>query len=385
MGQLASQDREHGQRAAGRRRLTGERTRLLAQFGLACCCLLALLLNSLHVPAQSGRQKPPPPPANSGGAQRPRTVTPQIEQSPTVPASNQPTADGRQEPPATNDDEEEVLQVSTTLVPIPATVFDAQGRVVTDLQLSDFELRVDGEVRPIGELSRAETPVKIALLFDNSASLALNKSTIRNLEKQAALRFFREVLRPVDRAAIYSVSTQPVLAHPLTNDVKALIRTIERFDEPSGATALFDAIAAAAEYLRPQTGRKVIVIVSDGTDTISNLNFDDTLARALRHHCEIYAVQTGASRNTNLRDLVGERRLEEFAAQTGGAVFVLDTAADLPNAFARIAADLAQQYILNYYPTDDSRDGRLRTFTLSVPTRKGLRVRTRRGYYTPKN
>lgn len=305
----------------------------------------------------------------------PATVTPS---SPAA-SSTTPAPTGAAIDP-TEVDEDEVVKINSNLVPVPASVIDAQGRAVTDLQLKDFELTVDGVRRDIGDLSQSETPVTMALLFDNSSSLRAG----REFELQAAVHFFKSVMRPVDRAAIYSVSTIPTLVRPLTSDVNSLVRTIERFDKPEGATALFDAIARAADYLKPQTGRKLIIIVSDGTDTISDLDFDTTLARALAADCQIYAVQTGHSENTNLRDLTAERRLQEFAAQTGGAVYVPRAAADLSRAFAQIAADLAQQYVLSYYPSEERRDGRFRVFSLRVTTRPNLRVRTRRGYYPPK-
>ena len=81
----------------------------------------------------------------------------------------------------------------------------------------------------------------------------------------------------------------------------------------------------------------------------------------------------------------GQRRLEEFTGQTGGAVFVPHTNAELNEAFTQIAADLANQYILSYYPpTADPRDGRFRAVTLTIKSRQGLRVRTRKGFYAPK-
>jgi VWFA-related protein len=95
-------------------------------------------------------------------------------------------------------------------------------------------------------------------------------------------------------------------------------------------------------------------------------------------------VQTGNSDSANLRDLAGERRLQEFAAQTGGAVYVPRTNAELSEAFRQIASDLSQQYVISYYPSGEPRDGRFRTFTLQVKTRPNLRVRTRKGYYAPK-
>ena len=372
-------------------------------------CLLILLMPVAPASsAQSGRTKPPATGAPKREAQRPRTVNnppPSSEPAPTPAPSAQgdgsnatsnskanqtsgsPAASTPAQPPnnivGTNPDEvdeNEVVRIDSNLVPVPASVIDAQGRAVTDLELKDFELLVDGVRREIGDLSRAETPVTMALLFDNSSSLRAGRA----FEIQAAVRFFQSVIRPTDRAAIYSVSTIPTLVRPLTSDVGALVRTIEHFDKPEGATALFDAIAAAADYLKPQNGRKVIVIVSDGTDTISDLDFDTTLQHTLAADCQVYAVQTGHSDNTNLRDLTAERRLQEFAAQTGGAVYVPRGPSDLSAAFAQISADLAQQYVLSYYASEDRRDGRFRIFSLRVPLRPQLRVRTRRGYYAPK-
>ena len=140
-------------------------------------------------------------------------------------------------------DPDEVIRVNSNLVPIPASVIDDLGRAITDLEVKDFELRVDGQPKPIGDLSRAETPVRLALLFDNSYSLR----TARELEKQSAMRFFRTVMRPSDQAAIYSVTTEPILEQPLTNDVNRLVHIIERYGEPEGATALLDTIVEAAD------------------------------------------------------------------------------------------------------------------------------------------
>ncbi|MBA3804889.1 MAG: VWA domain-containing protein, partial [Acidobacteria bacterium] len=275
-------------------------------------------------------------------------------------------------------DAEDVVRINSNLVTVPASVIDAAGRPVTNLKLEDFELRVDGQPKTISELGSSQTPVTLALLFDNSSSL----TAAREFEKQAAIRFFRSVIRPIDQAAIYSVSTYPTLSQPLTSDVRTLVRTIERFNKPEGATALFDAVVQAADYLRPfQQGRKVIVIVSDGADTLSEIDFDSALQRAQAADCQIYAVQTGHIENANLRDLAAERRLQDFAGQTGGAVYVPRGTSDLDAAFAQISADLAQQYVLSYYPSDERRDNLFRTINVRVITRPNLRVRARKGYY----
>lgn len=321
-------------------------------------------------------------PASGASTQTPAANAPVTSTVPPNKSSTPPVNGNASEPIEV--DPEDVIRINSNLVTIPASIVDNTGKAVADLKLEDFELRIDGQPKPVSELSRADTPVRMAMLFDNSQSLR----EAREFEKQAAVRFFRQVMRPVDEAAIYSVTTETdnALEQPLTKDVQKLARTIENFGKPQGATPLFDAIVKAAEYLRPQQGRKVIIIVSDGVETASRRfeDFDEVLRRAQAADCQIYVVQTGHIENANLRDLVAERRMEQFTAQTGGAVYVPRATSDLDTAFAQIAADLAQQYVLSYYPNDDARDGRFRVISLRVPARANLRVRARKGYYTPK-
>jgi Ca-activated chloride channel family protein len=368
---------------------------------------LALLTAATNLYAQSGRIKQPTvKPTSTGGTRPKRAATP----SETTPPQPTPTPVGRvpggtvvldEAPPpppaprptpandtAAGDDigVEDVVRITSNLVTVPASVVDSQGRAVVNLALEDFELRVDGQPKPITELSRAEVPVTLALLFDNSQSL----SAAREFEKQAAIRFFRSVIRPIDRAAIYSVSTDVTLVQPLTNSVPALVRTIEHFNKPEGATRLLDAIAEAATYLRPYPGRKVIVIVSDGEDTLSDLDFDAVVRKTLAADCQVYAVQTkqieyvmltGQTTNANLQALAAERRMQDLTSHTGGALYTPLQTSDLDTAFTQLSADLAQQYILSYYPTDERADGRFRTISVRVSTRPNMRVRARRGYY----
>ena len=375
------------------------------RIGVASCgfVFVALfLLVSTGGNAQSGRKRPEPTPTPAG--QRPRraadTSAPVARPAPRPTPADQPGQPATPDEPRTTGapqptptplsgsdpdtgqsvviDPDEVVHVNSNLVPIPASVIDAAGRAVIDLEVKDFELRVDGQPKPIGDLSRADTPVRLALLFDNSYSLR----TARELEKQSAVRFFRTVIRPVDQAAIFSIWTEPVLEQPLTSDVNRLVSTIERYGDPDGSTSLFDTIVQAADYLRPQPGRKVIVIVSDGVETTSQLqDFNEVLRRVQSADVQVYVVQSEISPNANLHDLTAERRMQELAASTGGAVFAPQTTSDLPAAFAHISADLAQQYILSYYPDDERRDMRFRTINLRVTTRTGIRVRARRGYY----
>src|SRR6185369_4248631 len=185
--------------------------------------------------------------------------------------------------------------------------------------------------------------------------------------------------------AIYSIETDSYLAQPLTNDVIRLEHTIAMFGKPEGGTSLFDAIINASDYLRPYSGRKVVVIVSDGIETTSkNSEFDVVVQHVLADDCQIYVVQTGLYEGANLRALAAERRMEELSGQTGGAVYLPKTTDQLDTAFDQIAADLAQQYVLSYYPGADHRDGQLHKLDLRIKTRNDVRVRSRKGYYAPK-
>ena len=278
-------------------------------------------------------------------------------------------------------DADDVVRINSNLVPIPASVVDKRGKAVIDLKLDDFELRVDGELRPLSDLTRSETSVRMAMLFDNSTSL----DAAREFEKQAAIRFFRKVLRPKDEAAIYSIETDSYLVQPLTNDIVRLERTIAMFGRPDSGTSLFDAILSAATYLRPYGGRKVIVIVSDGIETTSKTtDFDFVVQHVLADDCQVYVVQTGLYEGANLRQLAAERRMEQLTGQTGGAVYIPKTTDQLDIAFDQIAADLSQQYVLSYYPSTDHRDGQLHKLDLRIKTRNDVRVRSRKGYYAPK-
>ena len=125
-------------------------------------------------------------------------------------------------------DADDVVRISSNLVPIPVSVVDKRGNAVVNLKLDDFELRVDGEPRPLSDLTRSETSVRLAMLFDNSGSL----DAAREFEKQAAIRFFRKVLRAKDEAAIYSIETDSYLAQPLTHDIIRLEQTIAMFGNP---------------------------------------------------------------------------------------------------------------------------------------------------------
>ena len=331
--------------------------------------------------SQSGRVKPAETPQP-----RPLNLPPTVIYVPTQTKVQKPT------PTPVPIDDEGVVKVASTLVPIPVSVIDGNGRALTSLKLADFELRIDGKPADISDLARSETPIRLAMLFDNSSSVQV----AREFEKEAAIRFFRRVIRQEkDLAALYSVSTTTELEQPFTSEISSITRAIELFPPPEGATALLEGIILAADYLREVSGRRVMIIVSDGDDTKSDASLEETVRALQLSNCQVYVVKTtdfenfkrtGSRRgNANIRALAAERRMNEITAQTGGAVYSPIDERELDEAFKQISAELSQQYILSYYPEDDAdRRGQYREITLGLKNRKDVSVRTRKGYYVPK-
>jgi VWFA-related protein len=336
--------------------------------------------------AQSGRQKttPTPTPVPISGPSV-NVAPPKLPAVVNAQPALTPTPKPKEDP--------EVIKVDSALVPIPVSVIDSTGRAITNLQLKDFQLMVDGKEAEIGDMTRSETPIRLAMLFDNSSSVMI----ARDFEKNAAEKFFRRVVRPDrDMAALFSVADYTRLEQPLTRDVSLLTRAIDLFPDPKGATALLDGIMEVAKYLKSAQGRRVIVIVSDGEDTYSDMKTTlEEVVKALQiNDCQVYVVKTKdfenykrtgvRGGNANIRALTAERRMIELAQQTGGAVYSPIDEDEVDAAFKQISAELAQQYIISYYPdVEVDKRGEFRSISLSVKGKQNVSVRTRKGYYLP--
>ena len=347
--------------------------------------LITFFLFSASVAAQSGRVKaletPTPTPSD-------RTS---VGYNPTQPVIAKPKPSPTPGTSGLSEDTDGVLKVESTLVPIPVSVLDAAGRAVTNLQAKDFELKIDGKTVEVGEIFKSESPIRLAMLFDNSSSVLI----ARDFEREAAIKFFRRVIRPErDLAALFSVADYTRLEQPFTNDVSRLTQAIQLFAEPKGATALLDGIIEASEYLKSASGRRVLVIVSDGEDTYSD--FKNTLEEVIRvlhiDNVQVFVVKTkdfenfkrtGQRKgNANIRALTAERRMIEITQQTGGAVYSPIDESEMSEAFKQISAELAQQYIISYYPEDDAgKRGEFRTISVSVKDKQNVTVKARKGYY----
>jgi Ca-activated chloride channel family protein len=164
------------------------------------------------------------------------------------------------------------------------------------------------------------------------------------------------------------------------------------FPPPSGATALLDGLIKAADYLKEVQGRRVIVIVSDGDDTVSDATFAQTVQALQTADCQVYIVKTTDFENylrtgsragsANTRQLTAERRMSEIAEQTGGTVYSPIDRKELDGAFRQISEELSQQYILGYYPDiDAAKRGTFRTFSLTLKRPENITIKIRKGYY----
>lgn len=346
--------------------------------------------------SQSGRvpQEPKPRPKPTGGAvppiRLPETRGPETRGPETreIKPASPPVA------PAEQVRTEDTIRITSDLVTVVATISTNSTIDPPILEQSDFEIQEDGVRQEIVNFARdSEQPVNLAILMDTSLSVAQKLE----FEKKALLRFLERVLRPQDRAALFSVSTEVTLLRDFTAQLSLLSQSAKQM-RAAGATSLYDGIFLAAEHLQPVAGRKVIVIVSDGSDTTSQKGLLPALERAQQADVMIYAVYTGNfGISQNLRDLAGERALETLTAETGGELLrpratpgsqsiEVDELSlrELDRSFASLAEQLRTQYILGFYSSNELRDGSFRRLAITLK-RGGLSPRARRGYFAPRS
>jgi hypothetical protein len=220
-------------------------------------------------------------------------------------------------PPQQKDDEIKIT-INSDLVNVVVTVGGRPPSASLDLKPEDFELLEDGAPQEVANFSRnADQPLKMVMLFDTSYSVIQRLS----FERRAAARFFERVIRPQDRAAVFSVSTEVIVLQEFTNKIPLLVDATRQL-KAQGATSLYDGIYLASDYLKPAEGRRVIVIISDGGDTTSGKGLLESMAQAQKSDSVIFAIFTGNPwPSENLRDLAAERALESLTKETGGELF----------------------------------------------------------------
>ncbi len=272
------------------------------------------------------------------------------------------------------------LRISVRLVSILATVRGADGELAPALTTDDFEVRDEGVPQPIRVFGReADLPLSIALLLDLSGSTAKDLK----FEQESAIRFLHSILRPQDRASLFTFTHEVVQVAPFTSSTARLEQAV-RAARPQGGTSLFDAIYLASEELRKQPGRRVMVVISDGGDTTSGISFHQALHAAQDADAVIYSVVIVPIRSQSGRDIGGEHALQLLSEGTGGRALTPDSAGQLDPAFASIGQELRTHYLLGFYVGSggalDAAAGAYRRLEVRVKT-SGFTVQARKGYY----
>jgi VWFA-related protein len=293
---------------------------------------------------------------------------------------------------------ETTIRVDVDLVSLYCTVRDKKGGYLKDLTKEDFEVYEDGASQEIRNFSReTDLPLTIGLLVDVSGSQA----NLIEIERRAASQFFEQVLRQKDLAFLISFGSEAELLQDLTGSKPRLIKALGDLrlttsvggihpgpvpTAPRRGTILYDAVYLAAnEILRPQVGRKVIVLISDGVDVGSRVKKEDALTAAHRGDSIIYSVYYVDSRAYGgFGGGGGEGDLRRMSEETGGRLFKVGRKYTLEDIFRDIEEEVRSQYVITYSPANPSRDGSFRRVEIKTGNRD-YRVQARKGYYAPKS
>jgi Ca-activated chloride channel family protein len=217
------------------------------------------------------------------------------------------------------------------------------------------------------------------VLIDNSGSTAKDLK----YETDSVTKFVRALLRegnPEDAVALYSFNWEIVKHNGFTRNVGAIDRSLRLLRGEAG-TALYDAILLASRDIEDRPGRKILVVVTDGGDTISKTDFNRATEAAQLADAVIYPILVVPITNEAGRNVGGENALTTFSLRTGGRVFSPTLGAEMDNAFDQILRDLRTQYLLGFYPKDVPLTSD-RFHTLQLGTKDpALHVVARSGYY----
>jgi len=267
------------------------------------------------------------------------------------------------------------------LILLSTAVTTSKGRPVRGLEAEDFLLFEDDSARSIEFFAtEEELPISLAFVLDVSGSMEFRG---RLDDSKEIIRNFVGNLRPEDRMGLICFADEQVAwVTEFTNDSERFLRRLE-VQEGLGPTALYDALAASPHLVDAKTReRKAIVLLTDGLDNASRLTQLEAVWLARRVQVPIYTINFLRMKEAQLPREARQnlRLLERFSSETGGASFAVHSPKELANAVERIQAELTFQYVIGYYPPKGDPDGAFRAVRLDT-LRKGLHVRTRRGYY----
>jgi Ca-activated chloride channel family protein len=327
-------------------------------------------------------------------------------------SSNETTSTQPTPLPTPRDDDEtvegdEVVRVETDLTNILFTAVDKKKRFVTDLKQEDIRILEDGLPQEVFAFARqTDLPLSLAIVVDRSVS----QERTLPIEKAAARTFIDSIIRPSkDEAAVVSFTGEATLEQGLTGSVARVRSALERIEfvppsgyivsqgrttgtppisdtnqEIAGNTAIWDAIWVTSEEILTQTSdktRRAIILLTDGVNSIGQVNMEQAIDRAIKADVVIYAIGIGDS----FYHGVDEGSLKKVAERTGGRAFFPDGESDLRAAFALIEQELRSQFLVAYSPVNKKRDGSFRRVQIEIINpelrKQNLRLNYRQGYF----
>jgi Ca-activated chloride channel family protein len=288
-------------------------------------------------------------------------------------------------PISAQDTSEPTFKVDVKLVNVYVTVTDQQGAPIGNLAKDDFSLNEDGVPQRISVFSKeSQLPLSIVLAVDTSSS---TRKDIR-LELEAARQFIHSIIRPQDAVSLYAFASDVSEMVTFTSKLHQIDSAINQV-QVGGATSLYDAIYLGSKALMKREGRKVLVLITDGGDTSSAVDYKEALRAAQQSEALVYSlidvpVEASAGRNTG-----GEHALIQISNDTGGKYYYAANISQLEKAFEQISDELRTQYLLAYYPVprraaSDFRQIDVAAHPHASASTTDLVVRARRGYYTSK-
>ena len=262
-------------------------------------------------------------------------------------------------------------EVDVQVVEPFVTVQDRQGRFVRWLSRDGFRIFEDGVEQEILRFGRVEdVPIQVAVLLDNSASMA----PVLDEARGAVLTFFERVLRPEDRAAVVTFNRFPNLAVPLTSELPELGAGLAGLSA-EGQTSLFDSVVFGLYYLEGVAGQRALLVLSDGRDETSSAEFGEVLRYARRAGVTVYTIALGGN------DAQSRAQLRQLANETGGSFYQATGGGSLEQIYQQIESDLRAQYFLSYQSTNTAGGTEFRRVEVRVQGFGRDQVRTMSGYY----
>ncbi len=262
------------------------------------------------------------------------------------------------------------------------TATDKHGRFVKDLKQEDIQVLDDTKqvTRIRSFSSQTDLPLQVALLVDASNSV---RDRFK-FEQEAAIEFLNQIVRPnYDKAFVVGFDATPEVTQDFTDNSEFLAKGVRSL-RPGGGTAMYDAIyfSCRDKLLKaPRSGpvRRAVIVLSDGDDNLSHVSREEAIEMAQRAEAIIYTISTNISGAKNK----GDKVLERMSEATGGRAFFPFKIQDVADAFTEIQDELRSQYLVSYSPPNLIADGRFRPLEITALTQKGLRLRSRKGYFAP--